>query len=118
MPKAIPKGHLKRVPLEGTPYKTVTLGADLTLEAGAKLLRVLRENKDILAWGPVDVPGVARETIEYYLMIKIESKPKKQKLRRMSVDRLEDAKIEVAKLLEAGVIREVKHPEWLANLVL
>lgn len=33
-------------------------------------------------------------------------------------DRLEAAKLEVAKLLEAGVIREVKHPEWLVNPIL
>ena len=36
----------------------------------------------------------------------------------MSADRLEAAKKEVAKLLKAGVIREVKHSEWLANPVL
>ena len=36
----------------------------------------------------------------------------------MSADRLEAAKKEIAKLLKAGVIREIKHSEWLANPVL
>lgn len=51
-------------------------------------------------------------------MIKSEIKPKKQKIRHMSIDRLEAAKIEVAKLLKAGIIREVKHSESLANPIL
>lgn len=61
---------------------------------------------------------MAWETIEHRLTIKSEVKPKKQKLRCMSADRLEAAKIEVAKQLKARVIREVKYPEWLANPVL
>ena len=36
----------------------------------------------------------------------------------MSADRLEVAKKEIAKLLKAGVIHEIKHSEWLANPVL
>ncbi len=40
------------------------------------------------------------------------------KLRKMSADRQEAAKAEVQKLLRAGVIQEIDHPEWLANPVL
>ena len=36
----------------------------------------------------------------------------------MTAERLGAAKAEIAKLLKAGVIREVKHSEWLANPVL
>jgi Reverse transcriptase (RNA-dependent DNA polymerase). len=36
----------------------------------------------------------------------------------MSADRQEAAKAEVQKLLKAGVIQEIDHPEWLANPVL
>ena len=36
----------------------------------------------------------------------------------MSTERHEAAKHEVSKLLEAGIIREILHPEWLANPVL
>ena len=45
-------------------------------------------------------------------------KPKKQKQRKMSKDRAEGAKAEVNRLLEASVIRPIKYPEWLANMVL
>ncbi len=36
----------------------------------------------------------------------------------MSADRQEAAKAEIQKLLRAGVIQEIDHPEWLANPVL
>jgi hypothetical protein len=36
----------------------------------------------------------------------------------MSEDRILAAKVEVQRLLDANVIREVKYSEWLANVVL
>jgi len=45
-------------------------------------------------------------------------KPRKQRLRKMSEDRAEGAKAEVTRLLQAGVIREIDYPEWLANVVM
>ena len=44
-------------------------------------------------------------------------KPKKQKLRKMSDDKVAAVKAEVQRLLDAKVIREVKYPTWLANTV-
>jgi hypothetical protein len=36
----------------------------------------------------------------------------------MSDDKAEGARNEVKRLLSAGVIREVKYPEWLANTIM
>ena len=44
--------------------------------------------------------------------------PVKQRLRRFAQDRKEAIRVEVTRLLAAGFIREVTHPEWLANTVL
>jgi hypothetical protein len=41
-------------------------------------------------------------------------KPKKQRQRKMSEDRVLAAKAEVQRLLDANVIREVKYLDWLA----
>lgn len=68
--------------------------------------------------GHEDIPKVAQETIEHRLTIKSDGSPKKQKLRRLSAEQLEATKKEIAKLLKAGVIQEIKHSEWLANPVL
>jgi hypothetical protein len=44
--------------------------------------------------------------------------PKKQRLRRFAHDKHEAIKREIAKLLAAGFIKEVIHPEWVANPIL
>ena len=45
-------------------------------------------------------------------------KPVKQALRRFSEPKRQAMGEELAKLLEAGFIRDIKHPDWLANLVM
>jgi hypothetical protein len=46
------------------------------------------------------------------------TRSRKQKLRKMFEDKVEGAKAEVKRLLNAEVIREVAYPEWLANKVM
>jgi hypothetical protein len=46
------------------------------------------------------------------------AKPIKQKLCRFSHEKKEAIRVEVARLLAARFIKEVYHPEWLANPVL
>jgi hypothetical protein len=62
--------------------------------------------------------GVPRELIEHSLNVNANATPKKQRLRRFSTEKREAIKKELAKLLAAGFIKEVYHPEWLANHVL
>ena len=72
----------------------------------------------LYAWSPSDMPGIPREVAEHSLDIPPNSKPVKQRLQR--IDELKRRAIgeEGHKLLEAGLIKEVFHPEWLAKLVL
>ena len=56
--------------------------------------------------------------MEHELKVDMKVKPRKQRLRTMSEDRNKAAQSEVQKLLDAGVIREVQYPEWLANIVM
>jgi hypothetical protein len=64
------------------------------------------------------MPGVPRELIEHSLNVDPKATPKRQHLRRFADDRRDAIKKELAKLLAAGFIKEVFHPEWLANPVL
>jgi hypothetical protein len=64
------------------------------------------------------MPGVPRELIEHSLNINPKATPKRQHLRRFADDRRDAIKKELAKLLVAGFIKEVFHPEWLANPIL
>ena len=62
--------------------------------------------------------GVPKELIEHALKVDPKATPKKQRLRWFSPDKREVIKKELAKLLVAGFIKEVYHPDWLANPVL
>jgi hypothetical protein len=61
---------------------------------------------------------IPRKVIEHKLDIDLAFKPIKQKERRYMLERRETIWVEVNKLLEAGFIRPVDYPNWLANPVL
>jgi hypothetical protein len=63
------------------------------------------------------MPGIPRKVIEHHLKIHPDAKPVRQKPRKQSVERQNFIRQEVRKLLDAGFIEEVHHPEWLANPV-
>jgi hypothetical protein len=62
--------------------------------------------------------GISRDIIEHRLQVSPSGGPKKQNLRKMSEEKVEAAKAEVQRLLDAGFIREVVYPLWLANVVM
>jgi hypothetical protein len=62
--------------------------------------------------------GIPREVAEHALEIYAGSKPVKQYLHRFDEEKHKVIGEEIHKLLEAGFIKEVHHPEWLANPVL
>ena len=64
------------------------------------------------------MPGVPREFAEHSLHVRPDAKPVKQPLRRFAEDKREVIGDEIARLLAAGFIMEVYHPDWLANPVL
>ena len=82
------------------------------------LVDFLRANADIFAWSPSDMPGIPREVAEHALDIRAGSRPARQRLRRFDEEKRRAIGEEVQRLLAAGFIKEVSHPEWLANPVL
>jgi hypothetical protein len=102
----------------GDSSKTTMIRAGLDPKLEDALVSFLRANRDIFAWKPADMPGVPRNLIEHSLNVDPKATPKRQHLRRFADDRRDAIKKELAKLLAAGIIREVFHPEWLANPVL
>jgi hypothetical protein len=96
----------------------VLLRSQLSEEQEKTLIRFLVNNKDVFAWSANDLYGVNRDVIEHSLNVDPSFRPRKRRLQKMSDDKAEGARNEVKRLLSAGVIREVKYPEWLANTVM
>nr|ABA97718.2 retrotransposon protein, putative, Ty3-gypsy subclass [Oryza sativa Japonica Group] len=110
--------------------KMTGLKGTITIQGNAKLVvQCYKRSLDMVEHTPSppataeppkkqsDMLGVPREVIEHKLMVRPDAKPVKQKLRRFTPDRKQAIREELDKLLKAGFIREVLHPEWLANPV-
>ena len=77
------------------------------------LVDFLCANVDVFVWSPSDMPSIPREVAEHALDVRDGSRPVKQRLRRFDEEKRRAIGEEVQKLLAAGFIKEVSHPEWL-----
>ena len=89
----------------------------LTEEERAQLQEVLKVNTDVFAWTHSDMTGISPVNASHKLNVLPSARPVQQRVRRFHPYRHQIIKAEVDNLLKAGFIREVKYPEWLANVV-
>ena len=89
----------------------------LPLQEKQELIEFLRKNVDVFAWNAYKALGIDPNFICHHLNVNPAIIPRKQPPRHSSKDHYEAAKDEVTKLKQAGAIKEVFYPEWLANTV-
>src|SRR3954462_15119019 len=78
---------------------------------------MLRDYVEIFAWSYEDMPGLDTDIVVHRLPIKEGSTPVKQKLRRSRPDMSKKIKDEVEKQFNAGFLKFVSYPPWIANIV-
>ncbi|XP_020227232.1 uncharacterized protein LOC109808591 [Cajanus cajan] len=100
------------------PTQVTYIGADISEADRSILSQVIIKNKDLFAWTPSDMPGIDPKVMCHKLSICAEARPVAQRKRKMGTERKLAVETEVAKLLEAGFIREVHYTTWLANVVM
>ena len=108
---------LERVIVADDPEKFFQVRAKLHLQEKERLLEFLRANVDVFAWSPYEALGVDPNFICHRLNVNPAVIPRRQSPRRPSKEHTEAVKSEVAKLKQAGAIKEVFYPQWLANTV-
>ena len=89
----------------GDSSQQFSISANLDPKYESALIEFIRENRDIFAWKPSDMPGVPRELAEHTLNVDPKFKPVKQFLCRFNEGRKAIGE-EVARLLAAGFIIE------------
>ncbi|RVW65534.1 Transposon Ty3-I Gag-Pol polyprotein [Vitis vinifera] len=89
----------------------------MTQEETQSIQNILRSNHDIFAWTHSDMKGIHPSIASHKLNVFPAARPIRQKIRRFHPDRQRVIQDEINKLLEAGFIREVSYPDWLANVV-
>ena len=113
-----PSEELEPVLLDDDPEHLAYIGSKLAEDLKSPLTHFLRQNKDVFAWKQADMGGIDPTVITHRLNVSPSFKPVKQKRRSFAPKRQKAINEEVVKLLQAGAIREVEYPEWLANVVL
>ncbi|GJT33955.1 hypothetical protein Tco_0924374 [Tanacetum coccineum] len=96
----------------------ITIGGTVSTKARTELCTLLKGNLDIFAWQPSDMTGVPRSITEHRLNIREGYPPVRQKKRGQAPERAKAIQVEVQKLVEAGILREVYYHDWLSNPVM
>ena len=104
--------------LIGGPGKCTYVSSLLSGEERARLQQILQANADVFAWTHSDMIVISPVHASHKLNIVSSSRPVNQRVRRSHPDRHQVIQAEVDNLLKVGFIREVKYPEWLANVVI
>ncbi|RDX93461.1 hypothetical protein CR513_24273, partial [Mucuna pruriens] len=67
---------------------------------------------------PTDMPSIDPDFLCHRLSISLGARPVSQKKRRLGEEKKRAIRAEMAKLLQARFIQEVKYPSWLSNVVM
>ena len=103
--------------LIGSSNRCTYVSSLLTEEERAQLQEVLKVNVDVFSWVHSDMTGMSLANASPKLNVLPSAKPIRQRVHRFHPDHHQIIQAKVDNLLKAGFIREVKYPEWLANMV-
>jgi hypothetical protein len=95
----------------------IFVSALLTPAEEKEYLELLTKYKDVFAWTYKEMPGLNLRVTVHQLAIKQEAHPVKQAQRRFRPELIFQIEAKVNKLEQAGFIREVQFPKWIANIV-
>ena len=106
-----------KITIGDDPEKFFQVGSQLPRQEREELIEFFKQNIDVFAWNTYEALGVDLEFIFHHLNVNPLVAPKKQLPRCPSKEHAEAVRQEVAKLKQAGAIKEIFYPEWLANTV-
>ena len=108
---------LVKITIEDDLEKFFQIGSQLPQQEKEELVEFLKQNINVFAWNAYEAPEVDPEFICHHLNVNPSIVPKKQPPQRPSKEHAETVREEVTRLKQAGAIKEVFYPEWLANTV-
>ena len=108
---------LVKVVVRDDPEKFFQIRSQLPHQEREELIEFLKRNIDVFPWNAYEAPGIDPEFIYHHLKVNPLITPRKQPPRHPSKEHAEAMREEVTRLKQAGTIKEVFYPEWLANTV-
>ena len=109
--------ELERVVIGNDEEKFVQVGVQLPPREKQELIDFFRKNIDVFARSTYKAPGMDSDFVCHHLNFNPSAIPNKQPPRCSFREHSDIVKGEVLKLKQAGAIKAVFYPKWLANTV-
>ena len=106
--------ELKYAFLEENEQCPVVISSLLTTAQEHNLLHLLKNNKQALGWKIFDLKGINPSICTHHIYLEEESKAVRQPQRRLNSHLQEVVRIEVLKLLQAGIIYPISDSTWVS----
>ncbi|XP_072077808.1 uncharacterized protein [Arachis hypogaea] len=116
-PRPEPEGNMEKLQIGPTKEEYTFINRNLPYDLKEELSQLLKQNRDLFAFTPADMPGISPDLMSHRLAVDTKAKPVAQRRRKMSSDRAAEVKKQVKALLEANFIRELPYTTWLANVI-
>nr|GEY68516.1 reverse transcriptase domain-containing protein [Tanacetum cinerariifolium] len=107
-----PPPHLEYAFLEGDDKFPVIIAKDLSVEEKTALITVLKSHKRAIAWKLSDIKGIDPEFYTHKILMEEEFEQAVQHQRRVNPKIHDVIKLEVLKLLNAGLIYPISDSPW------
>nr|GEW25989.1 reverse transcriptase domain-containing protein [Tanacetum cinerariifolium] len=92
----------------------VIIAKDLSVDEKSALIKVLKSQKQAIAWKLIDIKGIDPEFCSYKILLEEDYAPKVQSQRRVNPKIHDVIKKEVEKLLDAGLIYPISDRPWVS----
>ena len=106
--------ELKYAFLEANEQCPVVISSLLTTGQEHNLLHLLKNNKQALGWKIYDLKGINPSICTHHIYLEEESKAVRQPQRRLNPHLQEVVRVEVLKLLQAGIIYPISDSTWVS----
>ena len=93
----------------------VVISSSLTNHQEISLLEVLKRCKKAIGWQISDLKGISPLVYTHHIYMEEEAKPIRQPQRRLNPHLQEVVRIEVLKLLQAGIIYPISDNPWVST---
>ena len=106
--------ELKYAFLEANEQCPVVISSLLTIAQEHDLLNLLKKNKQALGWKISDLKGINPSICTHHIYLEEESKTVRQPQQRLNPHLQEVVRVEVLKLLKAGIIYPISDSTWVS----
>jgi len=94
----------------------VIIATGLTNTQEEKLVKLLCDHKTAIEWTLADIKGNSPSMCMHHILLEDNAKPIREMQRRLNPPMMEVMKVEILKLLDAGVIYPITDSKWVAPI--